>query len=191
MLGGPWLGVLVFVVIAIGLGWGIAQVFKAAGNVMQEVDEFHGHGFDPEAFYTLKRELLLGYSADGRKVLFPGRDALPLDAYGRSSVPTIEEAMAMTADELKQADLIGVVKPGTRVRFVDLHVQPTGSDRGADVLVTLPEGALPTSQPVLGMYLESADKEAEKVRYEPRADLFEIVEDDAGPVQSEVGTQDK
>ena len=187
MFGGPWLGLIVFIVIAIALGWGVTKFFQAAGDAMQSVDAFEGHGFDPEVVYTLKRDLLIGVNSEGqRKVLFPARDDLPVRAFNRLAVPTIEQARAMSPDELLQADLIGVVEANTRVRFVDLYIKPAGSDRGADVMVELMDGPYAGLDDVLGMHLESADtiQETGAKRYVPRTDLFEKVDTAGEQVQS-------
>ncbi|MEO0475036.1 MAG: hypothetical protein AAF085_03550 [Planctomycetota bacterium] len=188
MLGGPWLGVLVFIVIAIGLGWGVMKFFETAGDMAQSFDEFAGHGFDAQHVYTLERDLLIGYTADDRPVLFPSKEDLPRQAYGRKAAQTIEEVRSMSAEELKKADLIGVVERGTRVRFVDLHIRPIGSDRGADVMVELRDGPYASRATVVGMYLESADRDEQtgKTRFVPRADLFEPAEPETGQVQSPV-----
>ena len=185
MFGGPWLGVIAFVVVAIFLGWGLItllnmQLNQARHTLSQtELD----HGFDPKIVYTLKRDLLLGYTADGRKTLLPGKDDLPKNAPGRHTAATIADFRGHPG---KYPDLIGVVERNTRVRFVEVIDDRNNPQTRVLVRVQLLDGRFAQSKPVLGMHLESADTDQDtgQKRYLPRPDLFEPARPVQGPVQS-------
>jgi|GEM_PF-2374873 len=195
MFGGPWLGVIAFVVIAIGLGWGVAWFFSQAQQAADDLkpdltdeDPTAQHGFDPDVVYLTKRDLLLGYTADGRKTLFPAKGDLPRHAYGRRSAPTLKDVKSWTTDERNERDLIGIVEAGTPVRFVEVIEDPGNGQTKILLLVELIFGPYASRAPVLGMHLESADsgEEGGPTRLAPRPDLFESAEPVAGPVQSDV-----
>lgn len=179
------LGVLVFVVVAIGLGWGLVRLFQA--RLDQTTHTLHGaeldHGFDPDVVYTLKRDLLLGYLADGRVVLLPGRDDLPRHAPGRRSAARVEDVRANPEDF---PDLIGVVERNTAVRFVEVIDDRENPQTRILLRAELLGGRYARPQPVLGMHLESVDTggEGDSRRYVPRPDLFEQAPAGAAPVQS-------
>ena len=185
MFGGPWLGVIAFVVVAVALGWGLisllnAQLTHARHTLSQaELD----HGFDPDIVYTLKHDLLLGYLADGRKTLLPGKDDLPRTAPGRHSAATISD---FREHPEKYADLIGVVERNSKVRFVEVIDDRDNPQTRVLVMVEIIDGRYAQTRPVLGMHLESADidKETGLKRYVPRGDLFEKVPTKASTVQS-------
>jgi len=185
MIGGPWLGVLAFVVVAIGLGWGLISLFNMqlgqATHTMSQ-DEI-AHGFEPNVVYTLKRDLLLGYTADGREVLFPGKNDLPRHAPGRRSSATIA---AYRDNPSAFPDLIGVAERNTRVRFVEVIDDRDNPQTRVLLRVELIDGPLARARPVLGMHLESADTDPDtgEKRYVPRPDLFQPAEPATGPVQS-------
>lgn len=185
MIGGPWLGVTVFVLIAIGLGWGLIQLFEQMVDQTTQTlskAEFD-HGFDPEVVYTLKRDLLVGYLADGRQTLLPGKEDLPRGVPGRRSAATLE-AFRKSPDDYP--DLIGIVERKTRVRFVEVVDDRDNPQTRVLVMVRLLDGPYARQRPVVGLHLESADtpEGSEKPRYIPRPDLFEPVEPEQGPVQS-------
>jgi len=187
MFGGPWLGVIVFIVIAIGLGWGLISVLQqqldhAAQTASQaELD----HAFDPGAAYLLKQDLMLGYLADGRIALLPGRDELPPDTPGKRSTASIDE---LRASPENYPDLIGVVEAGTKVQFVEVIDDRGNPQTRILVMTRLVSGTYARDTPVLGMHLESTDTDVETgdTRYMPRSDLFEMIETKATPVQSPV-----
>lgn len=185
MFGGPWLGVLVFVVIAIGLGWGLISLLQSGLDLSSqtlnagELD----HGFDPDTVYIVKKDLLLGYTADGRKTLLPGKADLPRGVPGRRSAATVAGLRDRPGDF---PDLIGVVEHTTRVKFIDVIDDHDNPQTRILVMVKLLDGPYASVTPVVGMHLESADtvEGSEAKRYLPRPDLFEPVNPEPGPVQS-------
>ena len=188
MVGGPWLGVAVFLIIAVGLGWGLTKLFQSQlSQASQSLNEAElNHGFDPDTVYTLKRPLILGYLSDGRKTLFPAREDLPVNAPGRRSAARIAELRG-SIDNFP--DLIGVVNEQTRVRFVEVIDDRDNPQTRVMVMVRLLDGPYAQRAPVLGMHLESADTveggaEA-TTRYVPRPDLFQP----RAPVQSSVAKE--
>lgn len=190
MFGGPWLGVIVFVLIAVGLGWGVAKFFQAVNDVQPSMtDGVLRDNIDPDAIYTLKTDLLLGYTANGTPTLFPSRDDLPRHAYGRRAVPTIAQALAMDAEQLAQRDLAGVVARSTPVRFVELVRDPGNQQTPVMLMVEVLQGPHASPTPVLGMHLESADTDEATgaKRYPPREDLFAPVQ---SPAQAMEDTDD-
>lgn len=180
MFGGPWLGVVAFIVVAIGLGWGLAAIFgqmldqTSQTLSMQELD----HGFDPDQTFVLKHDMLLGYQANGTPVLVPGRNDLPRYAPGRKQFPTIAQYQASTDPKADYPDLRGVVERKTRVRFVDVTDDRNNAQTRVLVRVELLTGPYAAKTPVLGLHLESADTDEETgaKRYVPHPDLFEPVE---------------
>ncbi len=183
MIGGPWLGAALFLVIAVGLGWGLTKLFRSQlSAATQSLNEAElDHGFDPDAVYTLKRPLILGYLSDGRKALFPAREDLPANAPGRRSAARIAE-LRESIDNFP--DLIGVVDEQTPVRFVEVIDDRDNPQTRVLVMVRLLDGPYAQRTPVVGMHLESADTvegETEATaRYVPRSDLFQA----RAPVQS-------
>jgi len=187
MLGGPWIGVAVFILIAIGMGWGITQLFKAMSDLKSDMaqqpgDELH-HDFDPDRVYLTQRELLLGYTSNGTPTLFPTREDLPANAYGRRSVPTTDEIRAMSAEELEKHDLIGIVERNTPVKFTEVIEDPDNQQARLLLKVQIVDGPYAKAKPVLGMYLEMADTHSQTglAHYAPRGDLFAPVQSDAPP----------
>lgn len=185
MLGGPWLGVIAFVVVAVALGWGLISLFNmqlGQATHTMSMEELE-HGFDPDVVYALKRDLLLGYTADGREVLFPGKNDLPQHAPGRRSSATIAD---YKANPSAFPDLIGVIERTTRVRFVEVIDDRDNPQTRVLLRVELIDGPFARARPVLGMHLESADTDPDtgEKRYVPRPDLFQPVGPAPGPVQS-------
>lgn len=188
MIGGPWLGVIAFIVIAIGLGWGLISLLQQQMNSTAHTNaagEFN-QDFDPDAIYTLKRGLVLGYLADGRIVLLPGRNDLPKGTPGRRAAVSVEELRDNPQDHTEH---IGVAEAGTRVQFVEVIDDRNNQQTRVLVMTRLLSGPYARTTPVLGMHLESADTESEGTLYVPRADLFEIVEPKGGQVQSDIPAQ--
>ena len=195
MFGGPWLGVIAFLVIAIGLGWGIAWFFSQAQQAADDLkpdltdeDPTADHGFDPDTVFVVKRDLLFGYTSDGRKTIFPAKADLPRHAYGRRSAPTLEDVKSWTPQERNQRDLIGIVEAGTPVRFVEVIEDPGNGQTPILLLVEFVAGPYASRAPVLGMHLESTDSGEEDgpAVLGPRPDLFEPAKPASGPVQSDV-----
>ena len=185
MFGGPWLGIVVFVLIAIGLGWGLIQLLTGMTDQTRQTlsNGQLDHGFDPDTVYTLKQDLVLGYLADGRIVLLPGRGELPEDTPGRRMAVSVQELRDNPADH---PDHIGVAEAGTRVQFVEVIDDRDNQQTRILVMTRLLTGPYARRTPVLGMHLESTDTESEQWRVVPRPDLFEIAETDPGQVQSTV-----
>ncbi|MEM9111060.1 MAG: hypothetical protein AAGC72_13655 [Planctomycetota bacterium] len=185
MFGGPWLAVIVFMIIAIGLGWGFTQLLKGMTEQTRQAlaAETLQHDFDPDTAYRTKRDLVLGYLADGRIVLLPGRDDLPAGTPNKRSAVSIDE-LRDTPDEYP--DLIGILDTGTAVQFVEVIDEPDNPQTRILVMTRLLSGAYARKTPVLGMHLESADSGEGKgpTRYRPRGDLFEIVGAEGAAVQS-------
>ena len=173
MLGGPVLGAAVFLAVAVLAGWGLIELFKLQSTpIAQTTADHQSHGFDPADEYHLLRDLLLGYTSDGRLVLYPDQDDLPRHAPNRRSVPTIDQ-YRQSPD--KHPDLLGVVEAGTRVQFLELIEDPNNRQTRILVQVRLLDGAF-ADKTVLGMYLEqtihSGVDEPQNTIYVPRDDLF-------------------
>jgi hypothetical protein len=183
MFGGPWLAVVVFVVVAIGLGWGLISLFNQQLESDRRTQDASGfsHDFALHTAYTLNRDLLLGYMADGRVVLLPGRSDLPAGTPGRRSAVSLADYREKPAD---YPDLIGIVEADTRVQFVEIVEDPNNPQTRLLVTLRLLDGPYARQTPVLGMHLESVDNSGEGKRYTPRADLFTLVEATPSPIQS-------
>lgn len=173
MIGGPWLGVAVFVVIAVGLGWGLTQILQAM--LAQTAQTFNqadfDHGFDPDQPYLTTQPLLLGYFADGRVMLLPGKKNLPPDAPGRFKAAAIDDYRD-NPDAYR--DLIAIVEPGTALRFTEVIDDRNNAQSRILVKVELLTGPHASKTPLLGLHLESADinPQTDAPRYAPRDDLF-------------------
>lgn len=189
MFGGPFLGVLVFIVIAIGLGWGLISLFQGmVDHTAQDISQGEfDHGFDPDVAYVLQRDLVLGYLADGRIVLLPGREDLPPGTPGKRSAVSIDELRNSPADHPEH---IGIVTASTAVRFIEVIDDRDNQQTRVLVMTRLLNGPYARKTPVLGMHLESVDSESEGTRYVPRADLFVRVEVETGEVQSQTPTDE-
>lgn len=187
MLGGPWLGVIAFLVVAVALGWGLTKVFQAMldQTALTLEAETLDHGFDPDATYITRKDLLLGVNSDSSVVmLVPGRDDLPNSAPGRRRWPTT--AQYKDDPDTYKAYMIGIVEQGTRVQFVEVIDDPTNMQSRITVMTRVLDGPHQNTQTYTGVHLESADTDGEGgyERCEPRADLFELVPPEPGPVQS-------
>lgn len=180
MFGGPWLGLIVFIVIAVGLGWGLTKLFTGMSDqARQSIDADQlDHGFEPDVAYTLKQDLLIGVRTGGDAVLVPFKDDMPRSAPGRYTWPTREQYLADPQAYRESHDLVGIVEQGTRVQFVEVIEDPGNPQTHILIMTRLLTGPYAQTTPVLGMHLESADTgdETGATRYAPRADLFEIVE---------------
>ncbi|MFK7788577.1 MAG: hypothetical protein AB8C95_03645 [Phycisphaeraceae bacterium] len=186
MLGGPWLAVVVFIVVAIGMGWGLITLLQqqiTGDRQRSETGQFE-HDFDPDIDYELKRDMIIGYLADGRVVLLPGRNDLPSGTPGKRSAASVEELRSNPEDF---PDLAGIVDAGTKLQFVEFIDDQANPQTRILVLTRLITGPYARKTPVLGMHLESVDTDEQtgEKRYVPRADLFGIVEAENGPVQSD------
>lgn len=190
MFGGPWLGVLVFIVIAIGLGWGLTKLLQGmTEQTRQTLDaEQLIHGFDPDVAYVLKHDLLLGVRTGGDVVIVPFKDDMPRSAPGRYSWPTAKQYADDPGGHNETHDLVGIVEAGTKLQFVEVIEDIDNPQTRIFVRTRLLSGRYARKTPVLGMHLESADIDDETgaTRYVPRADLFEIFEVEDGQVQSDV-----
>ena len=187
MFGGPWLAVLVFIVIAIGLGWGLISLFQQqlSSDRQRGGSAELDHGFDLEVAYEVKRDLMLGYLADGRIVLLPGKHDLPSGTPGKRSAVSIE---AFRKNPQGYPEHIGILDAGTKVQFTKVVDDLNNAQTRILVLVRLLSGPNARKTPVLGMHLESADTDEQTgaKRYVPRSDLFERVEAKRRQVQSDV-----
>lgn len=190
MFGGPWLGVLVFIVIAIGLGWGLTKLFQGmTAQTRQVLDaEQLDHDFDPNVAYRIKRDLLVGMRAGGDPVLVPFKEDMPRGVPGRYTWPTSEQYAEEPDAYNDSHDLIGIVEAGTQIQFVEVIEDIDNPQTRLLVKTRLLTGRHARKVPVLGMHLESADTDVEtgSTRYVPRRDLFERVEAASGQVQSGV-----
>ncbi|MEM1353755.1 MAG: hypothetical protein AAGH88_02615 [Planctomycetota bacterium] len=197
MFGGPLVGVVAFVIIAIGLGWGLIALFNGMlDQTRRDVTSSKlNHGFDTRGSYVLRKPMLLGYSADGRLLLFPERGDLPAGAPGRRTAATIEGYLAYRAkvesggtEDARFRDLVGVVDAGTVIRInqviEDADNAQTRLLLGCTVLSGTHEGVS-----ALGLHLEtrSTDEKTGKQRYDPRAELIapDRTADSPEAVQSE------
>lgn len=189
MLGGPWLGLLVFIVIAIGLGWGLTKLFQGmADQTRLTLDaEQLDHGFEPDVAYVLKRDLLIGVRTGGDPVIVPFKEDMPRNTPGRYTWPTSEQYAANPDAYRESHDLVGIIEQGTRVQFIEAIEDHDNAQTHLLIKTRLLTGAYAQTAAVLGMHLESADTEDETgaTRYVPRADLFEILNTGDGQVQSE------
>lgn len=189
MFGGPWLGVIVFILIAVILGWGLTKLFQGMVSQTQQTmsaDAFE-HGFDATRAYMLKRDLVLGVRAGGDVALVPFKDDLPRSAPGRYAWPTAEDyAKDPMAFETSHG-LIGIVASGTHVQFVEVIDDRDNAQTRILVMTRLLTGPYARNTPVLGMHLESADidEQTGRPRYVPRSDLFQAIETKTSPVQSQ------
>ena len=189
MLGGPWLGLSVFIVIAVGLGWGLTKLFQGMADQTRQAlnAEQLDHTFDPDNVYVLKRDLLIGMRLSGGLVLAPFKEEMPRSAQGRYSWPTREQYADSPAAYKDSHKLIHVVEAGTKVAFIEI-IQNTKDPQAPIRLKTrILTGRHASKAPMLGMHLESADTDDQTgaTRYVPHAELFEIIETDDGPIQFE------
>lgn len=193
MFGGPWLGVLVFILLAVGLGWGLTKLFQGmSDHTRQTLDhEQLDHGFDPNVAYTLQHDLLIGVRAGGDAVLVPFKDEMPRSAPGRYTWPTRQQYTDDPEAYRMSHSLVSIVEAGTRIQFVEVIEDHNNPQTHLLVMTRLLTGPHAQETPVLGMHLESADTDDETgaTRYVPRTDLFEIFNAQDGQVQSETSNE--
>ena len=177
MLGGPVLGVLVFLLIAVLLGWGLISALDVQlDNTVQDAAATDiTHRFEPSHVYVLKQDLLLGVTthADPTRaiVLFPDRDGLPRDTLNRRLVPRLAEVRDTPS---RYPDILGIVEAGTRVRFTRLIHDAHNRQTPYIAELVFLDGPF-ADQTVTGLHLEEAQpgaSEGEGVLLVPRADLF-------------------
>lgn len=172
MFGGPAVGVAVFVIIAILLGWGLISLFGAMlDQTQRELSESGGdHGFVAGGVYLTDKPMLLGYLADGRVVLFPDRADLPAHARGRRTAPTVA---GYRADPDASVDLIGVLEQGTAIRVEEVIEDADNAQTRLLVRVVVLDGPF-AEQSALGLHLEarSTDPQTGRPRYDPRPELL-------------------
>jgi len=190
MFGGPWLGVIIFIVIAVGLGWGLTKLFQGMADQTRQTlaSEQLAHGFDSAKRYTLKHDLLLGVRAGGDIALVPFKDDLPRHAPGRYTWPAAEQYAEDTEAYNTSHSLIGVVRAGTQVQFVEVIDDMDNPQTRILVMTRLLTGPYARQTAVLGMHLESADTDEQTgaTRYVPREDLFEVIKTESATIQSDV-----
>lgn len=172
MFGGPAVGVAVFVIIAILLGWGLISLFGAMlDQTQRELSESGGdHGFVAGGLYLTDKPMLLGYLADGRVVLFPDRADLPAHARGRRTAPTVA---GYRADPDASVDLIGVVEQGTAIRIEEVIEDADNAQTRLLVRIVVLDGPF-AEQSAIGLHLEdrSTDPQTGRPRYDPRPELL-------------------
>lgn len=188
MFGGPWLGVLAFLVVAVLLGWGLTKLYQAMLDQTTQTlsaDDMD-HGFEIGAVYLTKKDLLIGRRSLGDLVLAPGRDDLPPNAPSRRYWPTIAQYRASSEPAKDFPDLLGLIERGTRLRLVEVIDDRDNAQTRVLVKVQVLDGPFAAEKPVLGLHLESADTDPEtgRKRYEPRAELFEPLQPPTPPVES-------
>lgn len=192
MFGGPLLGVAVFLAIAVGIGWGLTKLFQSMLDQTVQTLETQtlDHGFNPDTVYLTQKEMLIGRRSYGDLVIAPGKEDLPPNAPSRHYWPTTQQYRASADPGKDYPDLVGLIERNTPVRFVEVIDDRDNAQTRVLVKVQVLDGPFAQAQPVLGMYLESADKDPEsgEERYDPRADLFKRfkpeVRPDPTPVQS-------
>lgn len=193
MFGGPWLGLIAFIVIAIGLGWGLTKLFQGMIDHTRETLEAEdlAHAFEDDVAYALQKDMLIGRRASGDPVLVPFKEDMPRGAPGRYTWPTQADYANDTEAYSKSHDLVGLAKQGTLVQFVEVIEDHDNAQTRVLVMARLLTGPYARKTPVLGMYLEKTDTDevTGQRRYVPRADLFEIAVGAEGPVQSQVDSE--
>lgn len=188
MFGGPWLGVIAFVVIAIGLGWGLTKLFQGMIDHTRETLQAQdlAHAFEDDVAYALQKDLLIGKRASGDPVLVPFKEDMPRGAPGRYTWPTQADYTSDPAAYNKSHDLVGPAERGTLVQFVEVIEDHDNAQTRVLVMTRLLTGPYARKNPVLGMYLETTDTDEAtgQRRYVPRPDLLKIADPDQGQVQS-------
>lgn len=180
MFGGPWLGVLVFVVIAIALGWGLTKLLQGmTAHTTQTLNQAElDHGFDPEQVYLTQEDLLIGKRSYGDLIIAPGKEYLPPFAPGRRHWPTTQQYRESVNPKQDYPDLDGLIERNTPVRFVEVIDDLNNKQTRILVMVQILDGPFAQAQPILGMHFESTDTDTEtgNPRYVPRAELFSPVQ---------------
>lgn len=182
MFGGPLVGVAAFVIIAIGLGWGLIALFNSMlDQTRRDVTATDlNHGFVAEGVYVTQKPLLLGYAADGRVMLFPERDDLPAEAPNRRTAATVAgyreyqaQVQAGEAGAARYRDLRGIVEPGTAIRVDQVIEDANNAQTKLLLRCTILTGPH-QGQEAIGLHLEarSTDEKTGAPRYDPRPDLL-------------------
>lgn len=174
MLGGPVLGVALFLVIAVLLGWGLVSILNIQldGTTREGGSGAIDDRFDTDAVYILQRDLLLGINAGGDQVfLYPDYDGLPTGTPNRRYTPRVADYLA-DPGKAEFSDVLGVVEAGTRVRFLRL-IEDAGNLQTRFLVDTLVLDGTHEGIHARGMFLESiaADSEGGPI-VSPREDLF-------------------
>ena len=191
MLGGPILGVAVFLIAAFLLGWGLISLLNIQidGVVQDTTASDLDIRFDTDAVYIVQQDLLLGMNKDAQQVmLYPDYDALPPGTPNRRYIPRVADYRADPGNE-KYADTLGIVAAGTRVRFERLDEEPGNRQARFHAHTLILDGEHEGIH-AQGMFLESttADEEGRRV-VAPREDLFQVADEtdaSAEPIQSAV-----
>ena len=187
MIGGPWLGLIAFLVVAVGTGWVVVtmmqgRIQQAGQRTSDEID----HAFTPEKQYVLKRGLIYGTLSVGDPVVIPGKNDLPPHTPFAYTWHTLDAVRDRPRGDDTIKDVQGVVEPGTHVRFQALIHDEDNAQTHFIAMVEILDGPYRSGIPVKGMYLQEKDKnhEGKKPRYVPRADIFAPVGSGLKPLQS-------
>ena len=127
MLGGPILGVAVFLIAAFLLGWGLISLLNIQidGVVQDTTASDLDIRFDTDAVYIVQQDLLLGMNKDAQQVmLYPDYDALPPGTPNRRYIPRVADYRADPGNE-KYADTLGIVAAVFRGRPLDQGLMVT------------------------------------------------------------------
>ncbi|XAL98390.1 hypothetical protein OT109_12475 [Phycisphaeraceae bacterium D3-23] len=171
MLGGPLVGVGIFLVVAVLLGWGLTKLFNVqlAGTLQDAQTSQLDHGFDPDTVYILQRDLFVGRTTAMAIVLYPSRDDLPPGTPNRRYTPTLAQ---YHADPAAYPDIAAVIPAGTRVQFPDVSVD-LGNTQTAIHLDTVILDGRYAGQHVTAYHLEAEETTPDGgTRVVPRADLL-------------------
>lgn len=190
MFGGPLLGVAAFLIIAVGIGWGLTKMFQGMLDQTAQTlqaDELD-HGFAPDTVYLTQKELFLGKRSGNDTVLLPAKEDLPPHTPNRGFIPTTAQYRKSSNPQADYPDLLGIVERNTPVRFVQVIDDRNNAQTRLLVMVQIIDGPFAQADPVLGMHLESADTDAQtgERRYVPHPDLFAPVKPTNPPVQSPI-----
>ena len=185
MLGGPILGVAVFLIAAFLLGWGLISLLNiqldgaAQDGGARDLDS----RFDTEAVYIVQRDMLLGVNQDANAVMFyPDYDALPSGTPNRRYIPRVGDYLADPGNA-EYADTLGVIVAGTRIRFERLAEEPTNRQARFIVHTLILDGEHEGIH-ARGMFLETQTPgDAGQRIVSPREDLFQPA--DATPAQGD------
>jgi len=192
MIGGPWLGVIAFLIVAVALGWGLTKLFQGMlEHTTQTLDTQElDHGFDLGGVYLTQKDLLIGRRSYGDLVVAPGAEDLPPGTPGKHHWPTTTEYRAAADPARDYPDLDGLIERRTPVQFVEVIEDADNAQTRVLVRLVVMDGPFAAEKPVLGMHLESADTNPEtgEKRYQPRGDLFELLQPGQPPLESPTRT---
>jgi len=178
MLGGPILGVAVFLIAAFLLGWGLISLLNIQidGAVRDSAVSDLDDRFDPDVVYIVQQDLLLGLNRDAQAVmLYPDFDGLPAGTPNRRYIPRVADYLA-DPGHADYKDTLGVVAAGTRVRFERL-TEDAGNRQTRYVVHTVVLDGEHADIHARGMFLETvtAGDDGRRV-VAPREDLFRAVD---------------